>query len=160
MKPLLLIFLFGLTVFPSACSWDRPAEGTSRQTQDKPVVITAENFKTICGMQWILKEMTVDGNPVPLTGETPFLKIEPDGKISGFASVNRFFGALKIDGKGTLEHSPIGSTRMAGPFELMEQERLFLLALKKIEQISGQGIYLYAYTIDRKTELIFYVPVT
>jgi hypothetical protein len=36
---------------------------------------------------------------------------------------------------------------------------LFFEILEKTEQLNTEGIYLYAYTKDRQTELVFYVPV-
>ena len=127
--------------------------------KDGHILITSDNFNHIAGIQWILQEMTVEDSNYPLAGERPFVKFETDGKINGFASVNRFFGSVQVDDKGLLKWSPMGSTRMAGPEELMNQEDAFLKALPKTEQLSVKGIHLYAYSFDRQTELVFYVPV-
>ena len=83
-----------------------------------------------------------------------------DGRIAGFASVNRFFGSFKIDDRGKLEWPfPFGSTRMAGPPELMKQEDIFLNALPQTSSIAFEKIYLYMTSADKKTRLTFYVPV-
>jgi heat shock protein HslJ len=111
-------------------------------------------------MQWMLQKMTIDGKEYKLTDENPFIKFENDGKVSGFASINRFFGSIKIDNQGRVKWTaPFGSTRMAGPPELMEQENSFLNALQKTESFSIERIYLYIQTSDGQTELTFYVPV-
>jgi len=120
--------------------------------------ITSENFKTIAGMQWILQGMTVDGEAIELTGEKPFIRFDDD-KISGFASVNRFFGKVQIDDKGHVQWGPFGSTMMAGSEAAMKQEHTFLKALSKTERLSTAKIYLYVSSEDGKTELLFYVPV-
>src|SRR5210317_1960312 len=102
-------------------------------TQNIPTSITSANVDRIVGMQWILKEMTVEGKEYELTGEKPFIKIDDDGKISGFAGVNRFFGSADIDDEGTVTFpSAFGSTRMAGPPEQMKLENAFLATLEKI----------------------------
>lgn len=132
-----------------------------QKSQLNQTTITAENFKTIAGMQWILKQMTVDGEAFELTGEMPFVQFNADeNKITGFASINRFFGSVKIDGEGHVQWpGPFGSTRMAGSPEQMKQEDAFLKALPQTERLSTAGINLYAATADGKTELVFYVPV-
>jgi heat shock protein HslJ len=123
------------------------------------VQINTGNLNQITGMQWILKSMKEKGQDYPLTGENPFIKFEPDGKVSGFASINRYFGSVQVDGEGNLKWSPFGSTKMAGSENLMIQEDMFLRILQKAERLNTEGIFLYAYTKDKQSELMFYVPV-
>jgi heat shock protein HslJ len=137
-----------------------PCSNKEIASQGGQTHITSDNFSRIAGMQWILRKMIVDGSEYPLAGEMPFVKFETDGKINGFASINRFFGSIEINPQGQVKWSKaLGSTRMAGPEELMKQEDAFLKALPKTEQLAIKGIYLYAHSIDRQTEYIFYVPV-
>ena len=131
----------------------------TEKTHAGRIEITAENFEKICGMQWILKELTIGGKDLELTGEVPYITFEADGKIGGFASVNRFFGQLKIDSTGKLNLSPMGSTMMAGPENLMARERTFLAAFQKIDRLSLDGIFLHGGSEDKKDRLVFYVPV-
>jgi len=131
---------------------------TPQEAESPQASITSENLGTIAGVQWILKQMTVDGEAFELTGEKPFIQFD-DGKISGFASINRFFGNMRIDDKGRVKCGPFGSTMMAGSEAQMKQESTFLKALSKAERLSRSGIYLYAKSEDGKTELVFYVPV-
>ncbi|OQY07826.1 MAG: hypothetical protein B6I25_00725 [Planctomycetales bacterium 4572_13] len=123
--------------------------------------ITSANFKAIAGMQWILREMTVEGEAFELVGEKPFIQFNADeNKVAGFASVNRFFGSVEIDGEGHVQWpGPFGSTRMAGPPEQMKQEAAFLKALPQTNRLSKAGINLYAASADGQTELVFFVPV-
>lgn len=122
-------------------------------------LITSDNMDRIAGMQWILQKMTVEGQDVPLTGEKPYIQFEPDGKVAGFASVNRYFGSVQIDKEGNLNWSPIGSTMMAGTEEMMKQENTYFKALPLTEQMTIEGIHLYLSSKDNQTELVFYVPV-
>jgi len=104
--------------------------------------------------------MTIDGQEYELADERPFIKFESDGKLSGFASINRFFGSVQIDNHGAVKWTaPFGSTKMAGPPELMQQEDSFLDALQKTERLSTERIHLYLQNSDGRTELVFYVPV-
>jgi len=125
----------------------------------KQVEIHAGNFERITGMQWILKSMKADGQDYPLTGEMPFIQFAPDGKVSGFASINRYFSSVQISSEGHVTWSNPGATRMAGPENLMKQEDAFLKALTRTERLSVEGINLYALGADGRTELVFYVPV-
>ena len=137
-----------------------PCSNKEIASQEDQTLITSDNFSRIAGMQWILQKMIVDGSEYPLTGEMPFVKFETDGKVNGFASINRFFGAIEINPQGQVKWSEaLGSTRMAGPEELMKQEDAFLKALPRTEQLTIKGIYLYAYSRDKQIEYIFYVPV-
>jgi len=125
------------------------------------IPITSANFKTIAGMQWILQQMTVDGEAIELVGEKPFIQFEVnENKVTGFASINRFFGSVEIDSDGRVQWpGPFGSTRMAGPPEQMKQETVFLKTLPKTKRLNKAGINLHAASADGQTELIFYVPV-
>ena len=128
--------------------------------QEDQILTTSDNFSHMTGIQWILQKMIVDGSEYPLGGNMPFVKFENDGRINGFASINRFFGSMQINEQGWVKWSkPFGSTKMAGSEELMKQEDAFLKALPKTEQLAVKGIHLYAYSADRQTECIFYVPV-
>lgn len=145
-----------ITVFPGCSSL--PNEQVANQKGR--ILITSDNLSRIVGMQWILQKMIVDGSEYPLSGEMPFLEFKADGSINGFASINRFFGSMDIDEQGQITWSKaFGSTRMAGPEELMKQEDFFLKAFSKIEHWSVKGIHLYAYSTDMQTEYVFYVPV-
>ena len=147
-------------IFLIACLMGcNPSSKAQQMQAENRVLIHAGNLNHITGMQWVLKSMKENGQDYPLAGENPFIRFEPDGKVSGFASINRYFGSVQADGEGNLRWSPLGATRMAGPENLMKQEDAFLGILQKTEQLSTEGIFLYAYTKDRDTELVFYVPV-
>ena len=133
----------------------------SEKAQSSQTTITTKNFKTITGMQWILQQMTVDGEAFGLVGEKPFIQFDADeNKVTGFASVNRFFGSVQISKEGRVQWpGPFGSTRMAGPPEQMKQEDAFLKALPRTNRLSKSKNNLYAASTDGQTELVFFVPV-
>jgi heat shock protein HslJ len=133
----------------------------SQKNQSAQILITAKNFKTIAGAQWILQQMIIDGKAITLVGERPYIQFDAnESKVTGFASVNRFFGSVKIDKAGRVQWpGPFGATRMAGSPEQMKQEDTFLKSLPKTNRLSTSGINLYAASEDGQIKLIFYVPV-
>jgi heat shock protein HslJ len=52
-----------------------------------------------------------------------------DTNISGNSGVNYYFGKITVGSEGKLNISGIGSTEMAGPADLMEQEQKYYAAL-------------------------------
>lgn len=75
---------------------------------------------------WELTAM--DGQPVA-AGPAPTLAIDADGRVSGDAGCNRYFGSAEVDG-GTVTFSGLGATRRAcADAARMAQEARFLEAL-------------------------------
>lgn len=148
-----LIVFVVVAVLAAGCMGADPGNKTSKTR------MTPENMDRIAGMQWILKEMTVEGRRYELTGERPYIRFEKTGKFGGFASVNRFFGRLAMDDTGLISPTPLGTTMMAGPDDMAEQERAFLKALEKTIRLYLEGIYLRAESGEADTGLVFYVPV-
>ena len=128
------------------------------ETKSSKALITSENVNQIVGTQWILKEMTLDGNEHRLTGKRPYVQFGDDGEVSGFASVNRFSGRMQLDGQGRIRWFPLRSTRMAGPRELMDQESAFLLALPRTRCLSLDGTCLHAQSEDGQVEFVLRTP--
>ena len=155
MKKSILLFLTLALLIVAGCQ-------DSQEAQSNALSITSENFETIDGMQWILQQMTVDGEAFELAGENPFIQFDADeNKVTGFASLNRFFGSVKIDEVGRVQWpGPFGSTRMAGSPQQMEQEDAFLKALPRTEWLSKAESNLHAVSEDGKTKLVFYVLYT
>jgi len=129
------------------------------ETINSKTVITSDCVDLIAGRQWKLQEMTIDGNEHHLTEKRPFVKFSNDGKVSGFASINRFSGSIQFESQGRVLLSPFFSTKMAGPLELMDQESTFLAALQRSNRFSLDGNYLYAQSKDGQVELVFCVTV-
>jgi len=75
---------------------------------------------------WRLVELA--GSDVSALTRAPELVIEADGKLSGFAGVNRFSGRAVPESlaQGELLAGPLAVTRMAGEPQAMEVEQRFL----------------------------------
>jgi heat shock protein HslJ len=92
----------------------------------------------IGGAEWRAVRLVVGGASVGLAAESvPTLALGMDGSVNGLATVNRYFGKLKVGEDGAVRwDGPLGSTRMAGPENLMDQEVRFLQALQGARRAS------------------------
>ena len=90
---------------------------------------------TIVSGDWALQAKGADEDPAP------FVRFQEDGKISGFAGCNNFFGTFVATDK-TLETGPLGTTRKACPKPAMDQEYAFLQSIENATnyQISGKQL--------------------
>ena len=61
----------------------------------------------------------------------PSLSLAGDGKLAGSGGCNRFFGSYEQQGEA-LSFSPLGSTRMACPPDIMKREQAFFDMLGKV----------------------------
>lgn len=82
------------------------------------------------GKELSLTEIYENGTKLEIPADAvPNMMLDSTG-ISGFASVNRYFGAFKYnEGEGSVKVGPIGTTMMAGPY--LEFEQKFLSGLNK-----------------------------
>lgn len=77
-----------------------------------------------------------------------------DGRVSGHAGANTFFGAVKVEGT-SLEFSASGSTMMMGTPELMAQESQFMKWLEATADYQIVGNELRFRTAEQKVVLVF-----
>lgn len=84
-----------------------------------------------------LRGVPVDELPTEGVRDMPSLRIEPDGRASGAAGVNRWFSSIDLGqlAAGNLSFAPAGSTMMAGPDEAMALERDYLSAIRTVRRI-------------------------
>ena len=151
MKKLISTFIFtALTISFMAC---KSTTCTDQATRIEPV--TQDTYTEICNRQWIARKIVFNGNEKKPFEKAPFLEFNIKGRIAGFASVNRFFGNIKIDADGNVKISPLGSTRMAGPPELMNQEMEFLSIMQKTAKLYTTGNDLHAETKDKSGRIVF-----
>ena len=103
----------------SACAPSPQSESPEQEPQQESVSATA-----LVG-EWTVE--SIEGAPV--VDESPaFLGFGEDGRVHGNTSVNRLLGSWSLD-EGVLQLGGLGSTKMAGPPTLMEQENQLLAAL-------------------------------
>lgn len=121
--------------------------------------ITAENFEKAVGTDWQLAEMTRDGKNAPLEKDAVVtLSFEKTGGIAGNASINRYFGSVKLGDGGALEWSDLGTTRIAGPEGHMKQEAAYLDTLAKTTRMLLEDGKLILETADHSSRLVFTAP--
>lgn len=89
---------------------------------------TAANKQALIDKEW---RCTRIGSRTLTEDRTPTLVLTAEGKASGFAGVNRWFGTCSVDGS-TLKFGRLGMTRMAGPPDRMQLEQAYADALAAV----------------------------
>lgn len=100
-------------------------------------LVTAASVTSLHNVEWQLQKMIVNKQEFDLVADSEVsLQFTEEGKVAGKSSVNQYFGAVSIDDKGALQwpEPGFGSTMMAGPPELMNQERTYLDALRATDR--------------------------
>ncbi|MGA0286751.1 MAG: META domain-containing protein [Phycisphaerales bacterium] len=111
--------------------------GTSPQALDGAATSRGPT-PSITGTIWRLERLEVATAPtMDPAAPRPTVQLEPDGRMRGFAGVNRCSGSVAIGtpgalGEVSLRFGPIASTRMAGPPERMAVEQAFLRMLGEV----------------------------
>lgn len=85
------------------------------------------SLDSVVGPVWVVQ--TLDGSAFPSAAT---LRFSQDGRVSGKAPCNRYFGAVKFAGSD-LSIGPLGSTRMA--CEALDEETRYLLALASMTEL-------------------------
>ena len=93
---------------------------------------TTANTEDLIGHEW---RCTQIGSRTLTESNTPTLLMTAEGKASGFAGVNRWFGTCSIDGPA-LKFGMLGMTRMAGPPDRMQLEQTYADALAAVTRWS------------------------
>jgi heat shock protein HslJ/uncharacterized protein YecT (DUF1311 family) len=110
------------------------------------------------GAEWRLTEWSVNGAPRQLVADSKVtIAFDPSGKLSGNASVNSFSGTFRFDADGRLQwpRSGFTLTRMAGPPDLMAQERAFLDTLRRTVHYQADGQHLVLESANKSVVLTF-----
>ena len=95
----------------------------------------------LAGSEWRLEDLA--GASV-IEKSRVTLAFPEAGKVAGNGSCNRFFGPAGIDG-GAIKLGPLGSSRMACPEAVMNQETKYLEALQAAERFEWKDPYLVIY---------------
>src|SRR5262249_28319828 len=110
----------------------------------------AETF-TLVGTDWVLEDLAGNG----IVGNArPTLSFPEAGKVTGNGLCNRFFGTSEISGT-SLRFTGLGSTRMACPEPIMNQETNYLNALQAAERFEWKDPYLLIYAGGKDKPLRF-----
>jgi heat shock protein HslJ len=97
----------------------------------------AETFNLV-GSDWVLQDLAGSG---VVSGVRATLSFPEAGKVAGDGSCNRFFGMSEIAGT-EIKLTGLGSTRMACPEPIMNQETKYLNALQAAERYEWKDPYL------------------
>ena len=106
---------------------------------------------SLSNTEWLLEEMS--GNGVVDHARATLVFPEP-GKVAGNGSCNRFFGTTEIHGD-TIKLGAMGSTRMACPEAIMNQEAKYLEELQAAERFEWKDPYLLIYCKGTEKPLRF-----
>ncbi len=117
------------------------------KTQQVLVREPATSMQTLEG-RWDLKRFGFIGSETSISSESQiFIDFASDGKISGFAGCNRYFGGWGyLEGaKDTIRVWRTGSTRMACPEPVMTLEYRYLEEITRVSTfvIEGNELRLY-----------------
>ena len=129
----------------------QPAETPPPAPADSPAPIRR-------GTEWRLTDWIVNGVPRQLIADSNVtIAFDPSGKLSGNASINSFSGSFRFDADGRLQWPRAGFvlTRMAGPPELMAQERAFLESLRRTVHYHADGQQLVLESANKSVVLTF-----
>lgn len=110
------------------------------------------------GTEWRLTDWIVNGVPRQLVADSNVtIAFDPSGKLSGNASINSYSGNFRFDADGRLQWPRAGFilTRMAGPPELMAQERAFLESLRRTVYYHADGQHLMLESANKSVVLTF-----
>lgn len=117
-----------------------------------PLATVAEDQPKLIG-DWKLVKL---GEDEVKAEEPPTLDITEEGKISGFAGINRFFGGLADDSpaKEKMLFGPLAMTRKGGPPELSKLEFAYTSALAEVNKFTIEKDTL-TLLVDDKPKLVF-----
>ena len=87
------------------------------------------------GTSWRLVDLA---GAAALADPKATISFQEDGRVTGSASCNRFFGSATISGE-SLSFGPLGATKMACPEPIMGQEKRFLEALGNATRYAVDG---------------------
>lgn len=105
----------------------------------------------LAGSTWRLESLGGEGVLDQVEATLEFLE---QGRVAGRGSCNRFFGAAKIEG-GTISFGPLGTSRMACPEPVSQQEAKYLAALQAAERFTLEGSALLLFSEGAEEPLRF-----
>ena len=140
---------------------DPPADGSAIQyvrveVQEKAEELVAGSAK-LEGHFWVLSGLGTAAEPQGVLEKVQVsLEYDPEeGRISGSAGCNRYFGEATVDGDAlTFSTGPLGMTRMACSEEIMVQEAEFIETLGQVTRFAIEEETLYLFT-DGEEVLVF-----
>ena len=96
---------------------------------------TAISITSLVGTSWVAEDINGQGVLAQAQSTLTFVSAQ---QIAGRAACNQYFGSVELVG-GTAHLRPAGTTRMACPPAVMEQETRFLDALGAVSTFRFDG---------------------
>jgi heat shock protein HslJ/uncharacterized protein YecT (DUF1311 family) len=141
---------------PMPATAEQPA---GMQPAEAPPTAPADSGAPVRGgTEWRLTDWIVNGVQRQLVADSNVtIAFDPSGKLSGNASINAFAGNFRFDAEGRLQWPRAGFTltRMAGPADLLAQERAFLDSLRRTVQYHADGRQLVLESANKSVVLTF-----
>jgi heat shock protein HslJ len=112
---------------------------TDDRRSDSAQPITSLNIDQVCGREWGITDWRMANEPVALTPSSQITwRCDAQLRVSGNATINGYFAQLSIDEAGQVSWPGpgFGTTMMAGPPRLMDQEQRYLQALGSIKRMA------------------------
>jgi heat shock protein HslJ len=122
---------------------DQPVLSVSsiKETEPATPASTPDAAFSLPGSEWQLEDL----GGVAADHGSATLTFPEAGKVAGNGSCNRFFGSSEINGDA-IKLGAMGSTRMACPEPVMNQEAKYLEALQAAERFEWKDPYLLIYS--------------
>lgn len=149
-----LLTIFLVCMFLLSCvSQHKPATAAAPVAATAAAGEAAKKAETLdlVGTDWVLEDLAGRGI---VSNVHATLSFPEAGKIAGNGSCNRFFGAAEISGT-SLKFTGLGSSRMACPDPIMNQETKYLNALQAAERYEWKDPYLLIYAAGMDKPLRF-----
>ena len=100
-----------------------------------PTVKAQSRALELARTEWVVTE--IQGDPVASEVRST-MAFDDEGKVTGSAGCNRYFGAYSVDGD-SISFGHLAATQMMCPPEQMEQESRFLEVLGRAERFEESG---------------------
>ncbi len=132
-------------------------QSAGSDNQKDGVRIKSNRLGQISTIEWRLVKMTLDNKSIPLVVNSQVtFTVSDNNRVSGSASINRYSGGFKLDGENNFVwNKAFIMTRMAGPPDLMQQERQYMQVLMKTSEMYRQASRLMLTSPERSTILEF-----
>jgi heat shock protein HslJ len=121
------------------------AKATAQPSPAQPVSFSRS------GSAWLLEHISGSGVLDSVQATLTFPEV---GKVAGNGSCNPFFGTAEIKGDA-IKLGPLGSSRMACPEAVMNQETKYLDALQSADRFEWKDPYLLIYCKGLEKSLRF-----
>jgi len=128
-----------------------PKETEDEEVEDEEFEGTGADELAFEDTTWVLESYgeTGDLNTVLEDTEISIEFISAEGKMEGSAGCNSYFGGYEVSEDKLAMKSPIGSTMMACPAPIMNQEQEYLTILQNAESYNIEGDQLQIVGVDK-----------